>query len=67
MNGTTAVDETARKTPLRVVSTKYPVDRIKLLEVVQERRGDDFISRTVAHALDELIEEHLPGAIRRAS
>lgn len=52
---------------LRVVSTKYPTDRIKLLEAVQERRGDNFMSRTVAHALDKLIEEEFPGALKGAA
>lgn len=66
MQDTATVDGQARK-PLKVVSTKYPADRVKLLEAVQERRGDDFISRTVAHALDQLIETHFPGAIREAA
>lgn len=60
------VDRPARKR-LQVVSTKYPTDRIALLEAVRQRRGDDFMSRTVAHALDRLIEEHFPGAIGEAA
>lgn len=60
MDDTGTVDRRAR-TALRVVSVKYPLDRIKLLEAVQVQRGDEFVSRTVAHALDRLIEEHFPG------
>lgn len=56
-----------RGSRLQVVSTKYPMDRIRLLEAVQQRRGDDFISRTVAHALDSLINAHFPGAIEEAA
>lgn len=66
MNRSEAVDRQARKR-LRVVSTKYPVERIKLLESIQERRGDEYVSRTVAHALDRLIEEHFPGSIEEAA
>lgn len=60
------VDRPARTT-LRVISTKYPTDRISLLEAVQKRRGDEFVSRTVAHALDQLIESHFPGSIGEAA
>lgn len=66
MQGTGKVDRTPRK-KLRVLSTKYPVDRASLLEAVQQRRGDEFLSRTMAHALDRLIEEHFPGSIGEAA
>lgn len=46
-----------------MVSAKYPVERIKLLESIQVRRGDPTLSRTVAYALDRLISEYLPGSI----
>lgn len=52
---------------LRVLSTKYPLDRIRLLEAVQQRRGDEFLSRTISHALDRLIEEHFPGSLEDAA
>lgn len=66
MNSSATVDRQARKR-LRVVSTKYPVEKIKLLEAIQERRGDEYVSRTVAHALDRLIEEYFPGAVEEAA
>jgi hypothetical protein len=66
MHSMPKVDHGARK-PLQVVSTKYPLDRLALLEAVRMRRGDDFMSRTVAHALDRLIEEHFPGSIGEAA
>lgn len=53
--------------PLRTISAKYPSDRVALLEAVQQRRGDSSISRTIAHAVDRLIEEHFPGAIGEAA
>lgn len=59
------VDKPARKTT--VVSARYPLDRLKLLEAVQARRGDEFISRTVAHALDRVIEDHFPGSLEPAA
>lgn len=52
---------------LQVVSTKYPTDRLALLQAVQQRRGDRFISETVRHALDRLIEEHFPGSLGEAA
>jgi hypothetical protein len=52
--------------PLRVLSTKYPGDRAALLEAVAQRRGE-VLSRTIAHALDRLIEEHFPGSIGEAA
>lgn len=66
MHGNGPVDGTQRSR-LRVVSTKYPLDRIALLEAVQRRRGDRFLSGTVAHALDRLIEEHFPGSLGEAA
>ena len=66
MQHTTKVDRTARKR-LRVVSTKYPSERVALLEAVRERRGDDFVSQTVRAALDGIIEKHFPGATQKAA
>lgn len=62
MNGTATVDAKA-STAKRVVSTRYPKDRIKLLEAVQARQGDPHLADTIANALDAWIEEHLPGAL----
>lgn len=56
----------AQSTP-RVLSTKYPPDRVALLEAVQARRGDATLSRTICHALDRLINEHFPGAVEEAA
>jgi hypothetical protein len=66
MDSAARVDRQARRR-LKVVSTKYPLEKVKLLEAIQARRGDDYISRTVAYALDQLIEEHFPGAIEEAA
>lgn len=65
MDDTATVDR-AKGAGLQVISTKYPSDRIHLLEAVQKRRGDRFVSETVRHALDRLIEEHFPGATEAA-
>lgn len=54
------VDETQRPA-LQVISTKYPMDKLGLLETIRVRRGDRFISDTVRHALDKLVAEHFPG------
>jgi len=62
MNGTAQVD-TKASAERRVVSTRYPKDRIKLLEAVQARRGDRNLSDTISDALDEFLESHLPGAL----
>lgn len=62
MQTTKEVDGKAR-TAKRVVSTKYPVEKVKLLEAVQARRGDEFPSDTIRAALDEFIEKHFPGSI----
>ena len=47
-------------------SFRYPKDRIKLLEAVAARSGENF-SDTVAAACDALIEEHYPGALKGAA
>lgn len=36
-----------------VISARYPLDRIKLVEVVQHREGDRHLSETVSKMLDE--------------
>lgn len=64
MHGTAKVDQKARKPGRKVVSAKYPVDRLKLLEAVQARRGDQHLSDTISQALDDLIERHFPGTVR---
>ena len=56
-----------KRKPDPVVSTRYPATKKKLLEVVKERRGDEHLSDTVAHALDRMIEEHFPSALLAAS
>ena len=66
MKGAPTVDEKA-SADRRVVSTRYPRDRIKLLEAVQARRRDEHLSDTVAAALDQLIHQYLPGAIDDAA
>lgn len=45
------------------VGTRYPVERIKLLEAVQARRKDATRADTIRHALDRLIDEHFPGSV----
>lgn len=67
MHGTAGVNRKASTAPRKVVSAKYPLDRIRLLEAVQARRGDEHLSDTVAEALDDLIERHFPGTVRQAS
>lgn len=49
------------------VGTKYPAERKALLLAIQKKRGDVWLSDTVRAALDALIEEHYPGAIRDAA
>lgn len=45
-----------------VVSARYPLDRRKLLEAIQAKRGDRHLSDTVAVALDEFVDRHFPKA-----
>ena len=59
MENTTTVDANTRK---KVVSARYRVDRVKLLEAIQARRGDPTLSDTVVHALNRLVEVEFPGA-----
>jgi hypothetical protein len=55
MNSTTA----ASKTPQReTVSAAIPTWKKRLIEAVQAKRGDRFISTTVEHALDEMLRAH---------
>jgi hypothetical protein len=47
------------KTPQReTVSAAIPTWKKRLVEAVQAKRGDRFVSATVEHALDELLREH---------
>ncbi len=57
MKDTDTVDE---RVALQVVSTKYPLARVHLLRAIQAERGDTFISETVRHALDELVDARFP-------
>lgn len=54
------------KGELEVVSIKYPRFKVRLLEAVQEKRGDATRSETVRVALDRLIEDHFPGSTEAA-
>lgn len=47
----------------RVVSARYPSDRIALLEAVQAREGDDHLADTISRALDAEIERVFPGTL----
>jgi hypothetical protein len=40
------------------ISAAIPTWKKRLVESVQERRGDRFISTTLEHALDQLLREH---------
>lgn len=44
-------------------STRIPTWKRKLLESVQERRGDRHLAHTVEAALDLIIEQHFPGSV----
>ena len=49
----------ASKPPVReTVSAALPAWKKRLVEAVQMKRGDRFISATVEHALDNLLREH---------
>lgn len=49
----------ASKTPQReTVSAAIPTWKKRLVEAVQAKRGDRFISATVEHAIDSLLREH---------
>ena len=62
MDDTTPVRREQRRPP-EMISVKYPPDRVQLLKAVRERRCDTFMSDTIRHALDQLIEEHFPGSL----
>ena len=53
-----------RKPTKRVLSCRYPLDRVEQLEAIQARRGDLNLSDTIAVALDRFIadENRLPKA-----
>lgn len=53
------------RTVNRPLSVRYPEWKRKLLESVSERRGDLYLSETIAAALDQLIEQSYPGTISR--
>lgn len=48
-----------------VVSARYPLDRIALLEAAQHREGDTHLSDTLARMLDEGLERR--GLLKRAA
>lgn len=41
------------------VAIRYPIERRKMLELIQVQRGDRYLSHTIALALDEFIERYL--------
>ena len=41
-----------------VIGARYPMERRKLLESLQHRRGDQHLSDTVVAALDALLAAH---------
>lgn len=41
------------------VGARYPLERKKMLELIQVQRGDQHLSDTITLALDEFIEHHL--------
>jgi len=43
----------------RVLGVRYPADRAELLDAIRIRRGDRFLSETIARALDRYIEDEL--------
>lgn len=66
MDDTATVDRREGQA-LEVLSAKYPVERKKMLEIIRDRRGERFLSETVRHACDRLIEEYFPGATKDAA
>lgn len=54
--------KTVYRTNLPTVGTRYPPERVKLLDAIGLKRGDKTRSETVSAALDAMIEQHFPGA-----
>lgn len=56
------MDTRARKSSRRLrripIGTRYPEDRVLLLQSLQKRRGDRHLSDLIAEALDEMLERH---------
>lgn len=48
-------------------TARIPEWKKDLLAAVQKRRGDRYMSETVEHAVDRLIEKHFPGATEGGS
>lgn len=65
-DGTDTANKPARA-KTTTVGCRYPDDRIHLLDAVTKRRGDGDRSDTIRYALDQLIEEHFPGATGEAA
>ncbi len=49
------------------VGCRYPEDRVDLLDAISKRRGGEDRSETIRFALDQLIEQHFPGATQEAT
>ena len=63
MKPTAAVNADA--IPAVPIACRYPEDRLGLLDTVQRRLRLASRSDLMRHALDELIERHLPGSLGR--
>lgn len=66
MKRNSAVNVNAR-TAAVPVACRYPEDRIDLLDAISKRRGDPDRATTIRFALDQLVEEHFPGALDNAA
>lgn len=49
----------ARKAKRLPIGTRYPEDRVRLLQALRIQRGDEHLSDLIATALDEMLERHL--------
>ncbi len=53
----------ARINAEKILCTRYPADRAALVEAIKARRGDQYVSQTVAYALDRMVEDAFPGSL----
>ena len=53
--------------PTVPVTIRISPQALKLIEAIQIDRGDAFRSGTLSIAVDRMIEEHYPGALKGAS
>lgn len=65
MNSTAVANKASIEKPM--VGCRYPADRVALLDAIRARCGDKYMSDTVRRALDELVEQHFPGATGEAA